>query len=126
MAAKVVDASVVAAWCFGEPRAPEALELLKEAELYGPVLLAFELTNIARRKSVAYPEKAEAIDAALRLAFSLPIHGSEVDHLAVLQLSLEANLTTYDASYLFLARKLAIPLATFDERLARAARSLHP
>ena len=32
--------------------------------------------------------------------------------------TLETGLTTYDASYLYLARSLGVPLLTFDGRLA--------
>ena len=121
MAAKVVDASIVAAWCFREARAADAAALLKDYEWHAPSLLAYELTSIARRKSIAYPKQAEAIREALRTVFAIPIHWNEVDHLDALRLALDASITTYDASYLYLSRKLGIPLATFDERLAQAA-----
>jgi len=51
---------------------------------------------------------------ALKLALALDIHWVEVDHVAVF------GLTTYDANYLYLARSLGLPLATFDERLREA------
>jgi len=123
MPVKVVDASVVAAWCFREPRASEAMGILRDSELHAPLLLAYELTSIARRKSIAYPEKADVLEEALQMAFAIPIHWSEVDHLAVLHLALDANLTTYDTCYLYLARKLGVPLATFDQKLARVAKT---
>jgi predicted nucleic acid-binding protein len=123
MPAKVVDASVMAAWCFREPRASEAMRLLRGSDLYAPYLLAYELTSIARRKATAYPEKAAALEEALRTALAVPVHWSDVDHLAVLRLATEAGITTYDACYLYLARALGAPLATFDQQLARAARS---
>ena len=117
---RVVDASVVAAWCFRESRAPEALGLLQDSELYAPLLLAYELASIARRKAAAYPERLDVLSEALATALALPIHWSNVDHTAVLRLALDANLTTYDASYLYLARALGVPLATFDQQLLRA------
>ncbi len=120
MPAKVVDASVMAAWCFREPRASEAMGILRGSELHAPLLLAYELTSIARRKALAYPEQAAVLEEALQMAFAVRIHWSEVDHLAVLRLALDANLTTYDACYLYLARKLGATLATFDQHLARA------
>jgi predicted nucleic acid-binding protein len=119
MPAKVVDASIMAAWCFGEPRAEEALELMRNFELNAPLLLAYELTSVARRKALAYPKKAEFLSEALRVALGGPIRWHEVDHLKVLRLALETNLTTYDSCYLLLARALNIPLSTFDERLGR-------
>lgn len=122
MPAKVVDASIIAAWCFREPRAPEALLIIRESEIHAPILLAYELTSIARKKTIAYPEKGSLIEEALRTALALPIHWSDVDHLAVMRLALDANLTTYDACYLYVARKAGISLATFDESLEKAGR----
>ncbi|MBM3166453.1 MAG: type II toxin-antitoxin system VapC family toxin [Chloroflexi bacterium] len=121
MSAKVVDASIVAAWCFRETRASEAMAILQDSELHAPLLLAYELTSIARRKAIAYPEKSEVVEEALQMVFAVPIYWSEVDHLAVLRLALDAELTTYDACYLYLARKLGMPLVTFDQQLARAS-----
>ncbi len=124
MPAKVVDASVIAAWCFREPRAPEALAIIRESELHAPLLLAYELTSIARKKTKVYPEKAELIEEALRTALALPIHWSEVDYITVMHLALSADLSTYDACYLYVARKGNLPLATFDESLEKASRNI--
>lgn len=119
MPAKVVDASVMAAWCFREPRAEEAHELMRGFELHAPLLLAYELTSVARRKALTYPEKAAVLSGALGVALATPIQWHEVDHPGVLRLALETNLTTYDSCYLFLAKELGVPLVTFDEQLAR-------
>ena len=118
MPAKVLDASVLGALIFGEPRAKEALSLLEGAELYAPPLLAYELTSVARKKALKYPQLRERISEALEIGLSLDINWTEVDHLEVLKLALETGLTTYDASYLYLARSLGVPLLTFDGRLA--------
>ncbi len=120
MPAKVVDASVMAAWCFREPRSSEAFRLLQGADLYAPLLLAYELASIARRKALDYPGNAGVISEALTVALTLPIHWRDVDHLAALRLALDTNLTTNDASYLYLAQALSIPLATFDRQLLQA------
>ena len=66
MAAKVVDASVLGALLFGEPRAEEAFSLLKGCDLYAPPLLAYELTSIARKKALKHPELLEKIRASDR------------------------------------------------------------
>jgi predicted nucleic acid-binding protein len=118
---KVVDASVMAAWCFREPRAAEALAIMRGTDIYAPLLLAYELTSIARKKILAYPEKAGLIEEALRTALSMPIHWGDVAHLAVMRLAIQDNITTYDACYLYVARKAGIPLSTFDENLEKAS-----
>jgi predicted nucleic acid-binding protein len=124
MPARVVDASVVAAWCFREPRASEALALLQQADLYAPSLMAYELISIAVRKAGAYPDTVDLLSDALQTALALPIYWSDVDPAAVFRLAVDAKLTGYDASYLYLARVQGAPLATFDRRLALAAREV--
>ena len=74
MPTRVVDASVLAAWCFRESRASEALGLIQGSDLYAPTLLAYELTSVARRKATAYPERLDVISEALETALALPIH----------------------------------------------------
>jgi len=118
MPAKVLDVSVLGALVFGEPRTKEALSLLEGTELYAPPLLAYEFTSVARKKVLRYPQLREKISKALEIGLSLNINWTEADHAAVLQLVLDTGLTTYDASYLYLARSLGVPLLTFDERLA--------
>lgn len=120
MPAKVVDASVLAAIIFKEPRAAEASALIQGVELHAPQLLAYELTHVAQRKSRVYPAQREAIEKALEAALLMGIQWSEVHHVAVLRLALETGLTTYDASYLYVARTLGLSLVTFDARLLAA------
>lgn len=120
MPAKVVDASVLAAWCFREPRADEARGLLEGFDLYAPVLLRYELASVARKKATNDRAEMDMLVQALETALALRIHWEDTDQVAVLRFAIQEGLTTYDASYLFLARELGVPLATFDERLERA------
>ena len=46
-----------------------------------------------------------------------------MDVQAVAALALQYNLSAYDASYLWLAAELQCPLATFDDKLAKAAQA---
>jgi predicted nucleic acid-binding protein len=125
MQVKVVDASIMAAWCFRESRAEEALAILRDSELHAPTLLAYELTSIARKKAINYPDKLDLVIKALRIVLVLPIHWDEVDHTAVMQLAIETGLTTYDASYLYVARTIKADLVTFDEELLKVSRQVH-
>ena len=120
MPARVVDVSVLGALLFGEPRAEEAFSLLQGADLYAPTLLDYELTSIARKKVLRYPEQRAGLFKALRVGLAFNLQRVEVDHEAVLRLALETGLTSYDASYLSLARSLGVPLRTFDEQLRAA------
>ncbi|MCH8106902.1 MAG: type II toxin-antitoxin system VapC family toxin [Chloroflexi bacterium] len=120
MPGNVVDASVIAAIAFQEPRTLEAEAILEGADLVAPPLLGFELANIARNKAIRDPHLRRVIEEGLLEVLQFDIQWQEVDHIAVLALALETGLTTYDASYLYLARTLGIPLVTFDQRLQAA------
>ena len=110
----------MAAIAFEEPRADEAEELLGSADLLAPQLLAYELTNVAQNKARQFPEDLSAIEQGLLGVLSLDIGWVDVDHQAVLALALETGLTTYDASYLYVARSLGVTLVTFDTQLKAA------
>jgi predicted nucleic acid-binding protein len=48
---RVVDASVIAAMVFEEPRADEAEDLLRDATLFAPEILPYELASVALKKT---------------------------------------------------------------------------
>jgi predicted nucleic acid-binding protein len=69
-----------------------------------------------------------SIPAATRLLMTLPIEVDEAIGLdaalgRVLPLARSMGLTSHDASYLDLAARHGLPLATVDDQLARAARA---
>jgi predicted nucleic acid-binding protein len=123
MPGKVVDASVLGAVVFQEPRLAEAVALLQGAELYAPTLLAYELASIARKKALLNPPSAPDLLANLEDAQAMDIRWMEVNHPAVVRLALDTGLTTYDASYLYVARHLGLVLVTFDQRLQAVVNS---
>ena len=55
------------------------------------------------------------------MAGRLAIQLLAVDHLEVIDLAARARLTTYDASYLWLARKTGGELVTLDKRLLKVS-----
>ena len=115
---KVVDASALAALLFGEPEADAVAASLEGARLAAPALLGFELANVCLTKMRRHPAQREALRAAFRLADRLAVETVAVDHGAALDLAEATDLTTYDASYLWLARALGAELVTLDRKLA--------
>jgi predicted nucleic acid-binding protein len=116
MPARVIDASALAAVIFGEPESAAVLAVLDGDDIVAPTLLGYELANIARTKSIRYPERRELFAQALRKGLALNIQWIEVNHGDALELALRLNLTCYDASYILIARSLGIPLITLDHR----------
>jgi predicted nucleic acid-binding protein len=121
MAVKVVDASALAALLFGEPEAETIASLLADARLLAPALLGFELANVCLIKCRRHPDQTPALVEAFRLRGRLGIEEVAVDHDGAFSLAAETGLTAYDASYLWLARRVGAELVTLDRRLAKAA-----
>ena len=121
MPVKVVDASALGALVFGEPKAEAIAAKLMGANLVAPSLLWFELASICLKKMKKHPTQAEGLLAAFRLSKRLAIEILDVVHPEVIQLARQTGLTTYDASYLWLAHKLNGQVVTLDKRLVEAA-----
>ncbi len=124
MPVRVVDASALGALVFGEPRAEEIAEILGNSPMAAPALIWFEVASICLRKIKTHPAQREQILRAFMMAGKLALEIVEVDHCAVVTLADETGLTTYDASYLWLARRLKGELITLDRKMQRAAKSL--
>ncbi len=116
----VVDASALGALVFGEPRAEKVAETLSEGPVIAPSLVWFELASICLKKIKAHPKKKELILKAFNNAHRVEIDIVEVDHSAAVELALDKGITTYDASYLWLAWELGAELVTLDEKMQKA------
>ena len=121
MRALVIDASALGALVFGEPQAEEISQALTDATLVAPALLWFEMAAVATKKIRRHPELAAQIQAAFSLALRLPIVVADVDYGETVNLALKSDLTTYDASYLWLADHLNAKLITLDAKLGEIA-----
>ncbi len=124
----VLDASVSLAWCFEDERVGYAMHVLDEltgGEAVVSSLWPIEVTNgisvALRRKRIDLEAAAEA----RRTLVALPIVVDPLDRIRAFEdtprLARAHGLTTYDASYLEVAVRLGIPLATLDRALAKAA-----
>ena len=124
MPVRIVDASALGALVFGEPKAEEVAGTLGDSSLAAPALIWFELASICWHKIKAHPAKRTQILSAFSLAEKLAIEIVEVDHGAIVNLAEKTGLTTYDASYLFLAWHLKGELITLDAKMQRASKAL--
>lgn len=125
----VVDASVILAWSL-EDKSSEAAEsaverLLAEGGLapaHWPLEIANGLRSAERRGRIDEPSIRRL---AARLA-GLPVDIAPVElstALGVIEAARRHDLSVYDAAYLDLADVRGLPLATVDDRLARACRA---
>ncbi|MEE8366990.1 MAG: type II toxin-antitoxin system VapC family toxin [Thermoanaerobaculia bacterium] len=125
MAALVVDPSAILALAMDDEAADYAALVLSAIEAGGaavPSIFWYELRNVlvvSERRGRISPERTGAFLAALA---HLPIESTVLpSELGVLQIARDHSLTVYDASYLDLALRRNLPLATLDNRLRAAA-----
>ena len=127
----VLDASVAVAWCFDDESTPAAwalLDRLRTAPGHVPALWELEIGNILlgaeRRRRITQARAALFLgilgELDIRVDPDLPGRAFR----DVLPLARARRLTTYDATYLELAMRLGLPLATKDAALVRAANAV--
>jgi predicted nucleic acid-binding protein len=123
----VLDASVVASWCFPDefaPNAEAALRRIARETALAPALLWFELRNV-----LLMGERRNRLSEAQTTSFlkyigELPVEvDRDPDDGVVLSLARAYRLSVYDAVYLELAQRKGLPLATLDNALMAAARA---
>jgi predicted nucleic acid-binding protein len=131
LTAFVLDASIPLAWCFGDEATPTTAALLDRLEdetAVVPAIWPLELGNIlagAERRGRLTPTR---VSEFLALIGGLDIEIDDETAARALRetltLARTENLTTYDASYLELAIRRGLPLATKDNQLSRIAARL--
>jgi predicted nucleic acid-binding protein len=123
----VLDASIPACWVFQDeqdPRADAAFVRINADEAVVPSLWWFEIRNILvvneRRQRITESDTGVFLRdlAGLRIRVD-----REPEESVVMTLARTHRLSVYDASYLELALREAIPLATLDAALTAAARA---
>ena len=124
MHVKIIDASALGALVFGEPQAAEIAGVLAETPIVAPALLWFELASICLKKIKAHPRRTNQILKAFTLSHRLPIEIIAVEHSEVIGLAGDTGLSTYDASYLWLAHSLGGELVTLDRKMLEIAARL--
>lgn len=124
----VLDASVALAWCFEDEGGeyPEAvLRSLEGEEAFVPALWTLEVANglltAERRGRIEAHEARRVQNLLLALPIAVDPPARSRDFSAVYRLARARSLTSYDAAYLELALRLALPLATLDQELRPAA-----
>ena len=123
----VLDASVTMAWCFEDEcdeYADAVLGALEQGEAFVPCVWPLEVANV-----LLVAERRERLSAAAAAQFLTLVSGLGVEVVhdsparnwsATRDLARRVGLSAYDASYLDLAMRVGLPLATRDDRVRAA------
>jgi predicted nucleic acid-binding protein len=127
----VIDSSVALSWCFEDEASAEMDSIFEHVRDQGavvPGIWHLEVGNILLQAEKRGRIKTSDVTARLALITELPIM---TDHETttrawreILTLARAEALTTYDTTYLELAVRRGLPLATKDDALLSAAKRL--
>jgi predicted nucleic acid-binding protein len=127
----VVDNSIVMAWCFEDEATKytdTVQEMLINNRAFVPSIWPLEVANVLlvaeRKKRISKADSGRFI----ALLFQLPIEVGKSEPNRVfhdtLYLARQHRLSSYDASYLALAIRMGLPIASLDKAIIRAAKSI--
>ena len=129
MTAIVLDSSVALSWCFEDEASPEMDAIYDRIRDDGgvvPTLWHGEVANVLlqaeKRGRIGATAVAARLEALAQLPITIDVETPTRAWGAIIVLARTEGLTTYDATYLDLAMRLGLPLATNDRALADAAR----
>lgn len=124
----VLDCSVAISWLMPDESSNlSLLDLVTEKGAVVPSLWKLEVGNVLliaeRKKRITIEQRQRALHILEELPISIDIMTSDYAWLETMEIAGKYDLTLYDASYLELALRRSLPLATFDNLLKQAARS---
>jgi predicted nucleic acid-binding protein len=125
----VLDASIAVSWCFEEVQTPFAMAVLESvaegAEVHAPHIWPLEVTNALvkalRRRQITREELFDYAQQLGGLRIKVDLEAAARAFGEILALAERHQLTTYDATYLELAQRLGLEIATADANLVQAA-----
>ena len=125
----VIDNSVVMTWCFKDKinqSADAILDRLEVSTAVVPSIWPLEVGNVLlvaeRRKRLSEADSTRFIALLAELPIIIEQEPPERMMKDIVALARKHQLSTYDASYLDLAMRKGIPIATLDNRLKAAAK----
>ena len=128
MADFVIDNSVVMAWCFKDELSPYSDTVLGSLEFstaYVPAIWPLEVSNVLLVAERRGRISEAGIMRFITLLDELPINIIQESpgrmFKEIFTLGREQNLSSYDASYLDLAMRKGLSIATLDKKLIAAA-----
>jgi len=125
----VLDCSVALSWYFEDEQSPFVMQIMDRVIEDGavvPAIWRYEIANgfqsAIRRRRIDALYRDESLKSLISLDIEIEAESLDQVWTRVAILAGQYRLSVYDAAYLELVQRRALPLATLDEALAQAAR----
>ena len=127
----VIDASLTVSWYFEDETTPATeaiLDRVADAGATVPTLWRLEVANAfqsaIRRKRITAPYRDQSLAELTQMPITIDTDTNVYAWTTTLRLAERFALTIYNSSYLELAQRRKLPLATLDTELREAAAAL--
>jgi len=121
----LLDASAIIAVIADEPDAQKVINWTKNAAIVSPCIISYEIANALTRmmrRNIITSE--ELMLDLIKSYMQIPIKTVDIDLEKALEMAWHYKIYAYDAFYLEAAKRLRLPLVTFDSGIIKIGKEL--
>jgi predicted nucleic acid-binding protein len=120
----ILDASAIMAFIIEEPERELVIRQTEGAVMVSPNMVRYEIANGLTKMVRKQVIEKERMMNAFKYFEKIPIRKIQIDMERALEIAWEYKIYAYDACYLESAKRLDLPLLTFDRKMARIGKEL--
>jgi len=119
-----MDACAIMAIIVKEPERDLVIKLTQGAVIVSPNMVAYEIANALTKMMKKKVIEKERMINAYNYFTKIPVKTIESDIEKALEIAWEYKIYAYDACYLEAAKRLNLPLLTFDDNMIKVGKEL--
>jgi predicted nucleic acid-binding protein len=120
----LIDACAIMAVIVKEPERDLVIKLTQDATIISPKIISYEIANALSKMMKKNIIEKERMINAFNYYKKIPINTIEVDIEKALEIAWDFKIYAYDACYLESAKRLNLPLLTFDKNMINVGNEL--
>jgi predicted nucleic acid-binding protein len=120
----VTDACAIMAVIVKEPERDLVIQLTQNAVIVSPDMVSYEIANALSKMMKKKVIDKERMINAFNYFKKIPVKTIEIDIEKALEIAWDFKIYAYDACYLEAAKRLNLPLLTFDNIMMKAGKGL--
>jgi len=119
-----MDACAIMAVIVKEPERDLIIQLTQDAVMASPDIVSYEIANALSKMMKKKIIEKERMINAFNFFKKIPIKTIEIDIEKALEIAWDYKIYAYDACYLESAKRLNLPLLTFDGNMIKVGKEL--
>jgi len=120
----IMDACAIMAVIVKEPERDLVIQLTQNAVMVSPDMVSYEIANALTKMMKKKIIEKERMINAFNFFKKIPIKTIEINIEKALEIAWEYKIYAYDACYLESAKRLNLPLLTFDGNMIKVGKEL--